>query len=51
MKNKMLYLNDEEYKKFQIQSILIGKSVSQRIGEFIRNELKKEEEKKENKEK
>ena len=39
-KNKMLSLDDEVYKKFQIYAIMINKSVSSLIEQFMRETLK-----------
>lgn len=43
MKKKiLLYLTEEEYKKFRIQSIMMGKSASERIDKFIKQQVKGE---------
>ena len=40
-KKRILYLNDENYKKLQMLCITINKSVSNYIDELIRQEIKK----------
>lgn len=42
MQKVLLLLNKEEYKEFQIQSLILNKSVSERIREFIKKEIEKE---------
>lgn len=36
-----IYVDKKNYKKFQIQSLAINKSVSERIDTFIKSELEK----------
>ena len=40
-KKRILYLNDENYKKLQMLCITLNKSVSNYIDELIRQEIKK----------
>lgn len=42
MKKKriILYLTEEDYKQFKIQSVILGKSVSERIDNFIKEQIK-----------
>ena len=42
MKKQLItvYVDSEEYKKFKIQSVVKGKSISQRINDFIKKEVR-----------
>ena len=42
-KQVVLYLDDNEWMKFQIQSTKLGLSSSERVREFIKNQIKKDE--------
>lgn len=39
-KRVTMYVDEKLYKQFQIQSIMLNKSVSERIDEFMKKELK-----------
>ena len=36
-----VYVDEEVYKEFKIQSILLGKKVSTRVNEYMKDEVKK----------
>lgn len=36
-----VYVDKESYKKFKIQSVIKGESISERINDFIKNEINK----------
>lgn len=42
LKKVLILLDEEEYKQFQIQSLILNKSVSERIRELIKKEIEKE---------
>ena len=42
-KKRILYLNDENYKKLQMLCITLNKSVSKYIDELIKQEIEKRE--------
>lgn len=40
-KRTTLYLNEENYKKYQIMCLILGKSVSDEINKYIEEQVKK----------
>lgn len=39
-KRVTIYVDEKTYKEFQLQSLILGKSVSERINEFIKEQIK-----------
>lgn len=39
MKKVVIYVDEKEYKEFQLQSLMINKSVSARIRKFIKEQI------------